>query len=140
MLTIMMNSIVRAGGLVLLGFVLAAPPAVSAQTTKPNQAKGAAEQKPATVKKPSAGPFHAKLAAVDKNGKTITVGKRTFQITSETKLNKAGKAATLDDAVVGEEVSGYVKPNDEGKLVATKVNLGPKADTTNTNIDKKKKP
>ena len=137
----MMNSIVRAGGLVLLSFALvAAPPAVSAQTTKTNQAKGAAEQKSAPDKKPSAGPFHAKLTAVDKSGKTITVGKRTFLVTSETKLNKAGKPATLDDAVMGEEVSGYVKPNDEGKLVATKVNFGPKVDATNTNSDKKKKP
>jgi hypothetical protein len=117
---------------------VAALPTVLAQTTKENPAKSA-EKKPTTDKKPSAGPFHAKLAAVDKIGKTITVGKRTFQITSETKLNKAGKPATLDDAVVGEEVSGYVKPNDEGKLVATKVNLGPKADTTDTKSEKKKK-
>jgi len=136
----MINSIVKAGGLMLLGCALmAAPATVSAQTTKENPAKSAAEKKATTDKKPSAGPFHAKLAAVDKSGKTITVGKRTFQITSETKLNKAGKPATLDDAVVGEEVSGYVKPNEEGKLIATKVNFGPKADTANTKSEKKKK-
>lgn len=124
----------------LLGCALvAAPAAVSAQTTKENPSKSPAEKQPTTDKKPSAGPFHAKLAAVDKSAKTITVGKRTFQITSETKLNKAGKPATLDDAVVGEEVSGYVKPNDQGKLVATKVNFGPKADTTNTTKSEKKK-
>src|SRR5437868_1540907 len=53
-------------------------------------------------KKPMAGPFHGKLAKVDKVAKTITVGKRSFQITSETKLKKTGgKPATLDDGVVG---------------------------------------
>ena len=86
----------------LLGCALmAAPATVSAQTTKGNPAKSAAEKKATSDKKPSAGPFHAKLAAVDKSGKTITVGKRTFQITSETKLNKAGKPATLDDESCG---------------------------------------
>jgi len=136
----MINSIIKAGILMVLGGALViAPATVSAQTTKENPAKSAAEKKPSTDKKPTAGPFHAKLAAVDKIGKTITVGKRTFQITSETKLNKAGKPATLNDAVVGEEVSGYVKPNDDGKLVATKVNFGPKTDTTSANGEKKKK-
>jgi hypothetical protein len=73
------------------------------------------------------GPFHGKLAALDKVAKTITVGKRTFQITSATKIKKAGKPATLEDGVVGETVSGYVKPAGEGKLNATTVNFGPKA-------------
>ena len=80
-----------------------------------------------TETKPKAGPFHGKLVAVDKVAKTITVGKRTFQITSETKIKKAGKPATLDDGVVGEEASGYVKPREDGKLMATTVNFGPKA-------------
>ena len=87
--------------------------------------------------KPKAGPFHGKLVAVDKSGKTITVGKRTFLITSETKLKKAGTPATLDDAVVGEEVSGYIKPREDGKLTATTVNLGPKAG--GATAEKKKK-
>ena len=136
----MTNSIVKSGILVLLGCSLVAAPATAlGQTTKENPAKSAAEKKPAADKKPSAGPFHGKLAAMDKITKTITVGKRTFQITSETKLNKAGKPATLDDGVVGEEVSGYVKPNDDGRLVATKVNFGPKADSTTTKSEKTKK-
>ena len=105
----------------------------AAQTTN----KPAASKKSATdtqesskgEKKPAAGPFHGNLAAVDQTGKTISVGKRTFQITSETKIKKEGKPATLKDGVVGEEVSGYVKPNDAGKLVATTVNFGPKPKT-----------
>jgi len=82
-----------------------------------------------TVKKPLPGPFHGKLVALDKTAKTITVGKRTFQITSESKITKAGKPAQLGDGVVGEEVSGYVKPTDSGKLVATTVHFGPKTET-----------
>ena len=78
-------------------------------------------------KPPKPGPFHGKLASVDKVAKTITVGKRTFQITSETKIKKAGKPATLEDGVVGDAVSGYVKPTNDGKLVATTVSFGPKA-------------
>lgn len=81
-----------------------------------------------TEKKPKAGPFHGKLVAIDKIAKTITVGKRTFLITSETKIKKAGKPATLDDGAVGEEVSGYVKPREDGKLAATTVNFGPRAE------------
>lgn len=81
------------------------------------------------VKKPLPGPFHGKLAALDKTAKTITVGKRTFLITSESKISKGGKPAQLADGVVGEEVSGYVKPTDSGKLVATTVHFGPKTET-----------
>jgi hypothetical protein len=90
-----------------------------------------------TEHKSKAGPFHGKLVAVDKVGKTITVGKRTFLITSETKLKKAGKPATLEDATIGEDVSGYVKPKEDGKLTATSVNFGPKAGSTGSETKKK---
>src|ERR1700756_312715 len=56
-----------------------------------------------TENKSKGGPFHGKLVAVDKVAKTITVGKRTFLITSETKIKKGGKPATLEGGVVGEE-------------------------------------
>jgi len=77
-------------------------------------------------KKHVAGPFHGKLLAVNKNAKTISVGKRVFQITSETKMKKAGRPATLQDAIVGEPVSGYVKPTPDGRWIAASVNFGPK--------------
>jgi hypothetical protein len=115
-----------------------APSPVSAQTTnKPTSKKPATETQETakSEKKPSAGPFHGKLAAVDQTAKTISVGKRTFLITAETKIKKDGKPALLKDGVVGEEVSGYVKPNDAGKLVATTVNFGPKS-TANTSEKK----
>jgi hypothetical protein len=105
-----------------------APITSNAQATKP-AASAEKKAKDSSEKKPSAGPFHGKLAAIDQNARTITVGKRTFQITSETKIHKAGKPATLADGVVGEETSGYVKPLDEGKWVATTVNFGPKVES-----------
>lgn len=113
-----------------LAAFIGAPVSLHAQgQDKAADKKAATEKKAGEEKKGAAGPFHGKLAAVDKAGKTITVGKRTFSITSESKLFKAGKPATLEEGVVGEEVSGYVKPDANGKLVATKVNFGPKVET-----------
>jgi hypothetical protein len=101
------------------------PTYAAAQTTNKAASKPAAEAKE-TAKKPVAHPFHGKLAALNKDLKTITVGKSTFHITAETQIKKAGKPATLDDGVIGEQASGYVKPDENGKLIATKVNFGPK--------------
>ena len=123
----------------LLAAAVAGMPAHLPAQTKEKPAKTATEKKEGAEKKPSAGPFHGKLAGVDKTAKTITVGKRTFQITSETKMFKAGKPATLDEGIVGEEASGYVKPTEDGKLVATKVNFGPKTNTEGTKAGEKKK-
>ena len=64
--------------------------------------KSAAVKKDSAVKKKTAHPFHGNLAAVDKTAKTIKVGESIYQITSETKIIKDGKPATLDDGVVGE--------------------------------------
>ncbi|MEK7706763.1 MAG: hypothetical protein AAB380_02050 [Verrucomicrobiota bacterium] len=86
------------------------------------QEKSAAEKK--NTPKGDRGPFRGKVGAVDKQAKTIKVGERTFQITSDTKINKDGKPATLDAGVVGEPVSGYFIKGDDGKLVAKTVNLG----------------
>ncbi len=111
----------------ILALAPSAIPAQNATTEKQTPGPGAQNvdtSKP--IKKPGAGPFHGKLANLDKTARTITVGKRTFQITSETRINRAGKPATLEQAIIGEQVSGYVKPNAQGKLVATTLNLGPK--------------
>lgn len=86
----------------------------------------AVEKKAAKAPKSGALPFHGKLKAVDKTEKTITVGKRTFQITADTKIVKADKPATLSDGVVGEDVSGAYKTESDGKLAATKITFGPK--------------
>src|SRR5438093_7713764 len=115
----MTKSILKVGLLSLVaGGVLLIPALVQGQEKE----KSTAEKKQPAHAKQTTGPFHGKLAAVDKSAKSITVGKRTFYITSETKINKAGKPATLDDGVVGEEASGGFKTADDGKLVVTKLN------------------
>lgn len=119
----MLKSIVKLSAAALLAAAFVATPLpLLAQSTN----KAPAEKIQATAKKSGAGPFHGKLASMDKVAKSITVGKRTFQITSETRIFKGDKPATFDEGTVGEEVSGYVKPTADGKLVATKLTFGAK--------------
>ncbi len=94
------------------------------------------KEKPAKTeetKKPRAYPFHGKLGAVDKKASSITLhGKeksRTFYITAKTKIEKNGKPATLEDAVVGEPVAGSVLPDENGKLMLSSLRLGPKPES-----------
>jgi hypothetical protein len=75
-------------------------------------------------KKPHSLPFHGKLKAVDNNGKTISVGERTFQVTSETKIMKDDKPALLADGVVDQPVTGAYLASADGKLNATTINFG----------------
>lgn len=102
---------------------LAAPAAAQdlKETKKPAAAKVAKEGKQRV-------PFHGKIAAVDATAKTLKVGERTFQVTSATKILKAGKPAVFDDATAGEVVGGtYVKAAD-GKLELQSLRIGPKPD------------
>src|ERR1051325_10445355 len=108
---------------------------VAAVAVTPTQVRGqekkdqpAAEKKEpaAGTKKKASPPVHGKVAAVDKTAATITVGQTTIQITSETKLTKAGKPATMDDVAVGEEATATGKKGDDGKFVAKTVRFGPK--------------
>lgn len=130
-LNYMIRSFFRALTVVLVaGLVVVSAPSALAQTTNQPPTKhnaGEDHATPKNLKKSGAGPFHGKLLALDKQAKTITVGKRTFHITSDTRISKGGKPSTLEEGVIGEPVSGYVKPGADGKLVATKVNFGPKA-------------
>lgn len=81
-------------------------------------------------KKAAGMPFHGKLKAIDKTAKTITYGETTLQITSETKIEKNGKPARLEDGVVGEPVAGNYKKADDGKMNALKVRFGAKPEDT----------
>ena len=81
---------------------------------------------PAKPKKHNNPPFHGKLAAVDTNAKTLTVGTLTLQITPDTKITKDGQPATLSDGVVGQPISGSYKKTDDGKLNAITVHFGAK--------------
>lgn len=110
---------------ILAALVVGVPLTGSAQPTTP-QPPGTSTAGPA---KPRAIPFHGKLGAVDKTNKTITLDektKRTFEITSDTKIMKAGKPATLDDAVVGDDVAGQYVKGVDGKLQAKSVRFGAK--------------
>jgi hypothetical protein len=119
--------------------ISAMPTQLSAQTTN----KPVAEKKSGTAKKESAAkkkvahPFRGNLAAVDKSAKTIKLGESVYQITSETKITKAGKPATLEDGVIGEPVGGYAKPTEDGKMIATTVRFGAKVEVKSA--DKKGK-
>lgn len=111
----------------LAAAIAVAPGQAFGQETK-KEAKGpkAGVEKAEKAGKSRALPLGGKISAVDKTAKTITVRERIFQITSETRISKAGKPATFDDAVVGEEVGiSYVKA-DDGKLTAQSVRIGPR--------------
>ena len=75
---------------------------------------------------------------MDKAAKSITIGKSTYYITSETRIKKDGKDATLDDASVGEQASGYAKPMEGGKMAASSLNIGAKVEEKVTEKKKQK--
>jgi hypothetical protein len=100
--------------------VVVPPPA----TTPPAPAPA---PKPAAKKRaaaPATTPFRGTVSALDTNAMTLTVGQRTFEITSETMITKEEKPAILSDGAVGEPVRGAYKKNAEGKLDATTIRYG----------------
>jgi len=111
------------------------PAAVHAQAST-----NAPEKKLAPAKKQTNNgiPFRGNVKAIDNNAKTLSVGKETFQITSETKIIKMGKPATLADGAVGDMVGGQYHKDADGKLVATSVRFGPKAPVEESNDAKMK--
>jgi Cu/Ag efflux protein CusF len=115
-------------------FALAATGTVQAQDKKPTAA--------ADAKKNGVVPFRGKINEIDKAAKTINIGKekkRTIQITDKTKVTKDGKAATLSDANVGDEVGGSYRDVD-GKLEANSLRIGPKPEgEAKPKSEKKKK-
>ena len=115
------------------------PATLHAQSTNKvaSEKKATKDQKDASEHK-SAHPFHGKLAAIDKSAKTITVGKSVYQITSETKIKKSEKPAVLEDGVIGEPVSGYAKPGENGKMVASTLHFGARAESATAKKSEKK--
>jgi hypothetical protein len=114
----------------LLATIIGLAPMQGLAQEKKKEDPATAEKKSPPKGEKQAGqvPFRGKLVAVDRQAKTIKVGERTFQITSESKLSKAGKPATLDDAVVGDEVGGSYQKNADGTLSAKLVRFGSKAE------------
>ena len=95
----------------------ATTPAAAAQTTPVKKHTAAA---PATL------PFRGTVTTVDTNAMTLTVGKRTFNMTSETAVTRDDKPAVLADGAAGEQVRGSYKKNAEGKLDAVTIHFGGK--------------
>lgn len=120
-----MKNTVKIALVSLIAAGIAAPILLRADDTSTNATQTAApDTTPATPHKHHGAPFHGKLDDVDTNAMTLTVGSRTFQITSKTKITKDGQPAILMDGVIGQPVSGYYHTNDDGDLVATSIHFG----------------
>lgn len=95
------------------------------------RAQDAGTNAPAKPKKHEGLVFRGTVSAIDAKAMTLTVEKRTFVVTAETKVTKDGQPATLTDGVVGEPVAGAYKKADDGKLTATTVHFGAKGEKKN---------
>jgi hypothetical protein len=106
---------------------VAAP--VAAPATTPAAAQTAPVKKhtaAAPAAAPATLPFRGTVTTVDTNAMTLTVGKRTFNMTSETVVTKDDKPAVLADGAAGEPVRGAYKKNTDGKLDAVTIHFGGK--------------
>jgi hypothetical protein len=102
----------------------------------------AADEKPAKKEAAPAAravPFRGKIAAVDKSAKTIKVGERTFHVTSDTRIVKAGKPATLDDATVGEDVGGAYRESEDKKMNLVSLRIGARPEAPKKDAPKEDK-
>jgi hypothetical protein len=126
-----MKSLFKSLRVAVFALVITASPQLLAQTTNkaPAEKKSSTEKKEPAEKKQSTVPFRGNIVTIDKGAKTITVNKRTFQITSETKIFKSDKPATFADGAVGDYVTGSYKKTDDGKLIAHSVYFGGKTHT-----------
>jgi hypothetical protein len=128
-----MNSKIVLFGLITAGLV-ALPVLSHAQ-----DAGSGSTTAPAAAKTQHGEPFHGTVDALDTNAMTLTVGSRTFQITSETRIMKDDKPAVLADGAVGQPVTGYYKPGQDGaNMDASSVYFGTHAKAKAT-VHKKKK-
>jgi hypothetical protein len=117
--------------------VILAMPALSRAQDNSTTPSTNAPAATAPAKKHAGLPFHGNLVSVDTNAMSFVVGTHTITVTSDTKITKDGKPATLSDGVVGQPVSGYYKKGDDGALKATTVHFGvkggkKKTDSTST--------
>lgn len=102
--------------------------AASTTATKPAKKEAPAKGSATKPKDARAVPFKGSVGAVDRTAMTIKVGERTFQVTSSTRILKAGKPATFSDATVGEECAGSYKKTADDKLELLSLRIGAKAD------------
>jgi hypothetical protein len=123
----MKRTILKITALSLFAAAMVAAPMVTRAQDATNTPAMSGQETPVKHKKHDTVSFHGKLSAIDTNAMTLTVGERTFEITSETKITKDGQPATLADGVVGEMAGGAYKKGADGKLSATSVHFGSKS-------------
>jgi Cu/Ag efflux protein CusF len=129
-----MNKLIKFGFIGLMAIaVVGTPVALHAQATN-------APAKKASAKSPTNKtiPFHGNIKAIDNTAKTISIGNEIIQVTSETKITKLGKPATLSDGIAGEPVAGAYHKGTDGKLDAVSVRFGPKPAAETSNKQPKK--
>ena len=133
-----MKSTIKFPLLGLTVLALAAWPLSAAEPAEKGEVKK--EAKPSASKAERTGvavPFHGTLTA--KTDASITIKERVFEVTSETKIVKNGKPATLAEGETGKAVSGQYRKF-EGKLVAKLINFGEKSEAPGkTAVEKVKK-
>jgi len=136
----MKKSIVRIIMFGLVAAVIAITPTQGFAQEKKKKDSSENKEEPKGGKKKRDGlPAGGKLGAVDKKAKTITVADKTYHVTADTRITKAGKPATLDDGVVGEDVGIYYKKGDDDKMTALSVRFGPRPDGGGKDGEKKEK-
>src|SRR5437763_13242967 len=106
-----MKLLIKSVAVTVFAIAVATSGQLQAQTTNkaPVEKKSSTEKKEPAEKKQAPIPFHGNIVTLDKGKMTITVGKRVFQVTSETKIFKSDKPATFADGVVGDYVTGSYK-------------------------------
>lgn len=129
--------------LIVISIVAALAAFTSIPAGAQDKKEAPAEKKAPTEKKAPATaarglPASGKITSVDKTAKTIKVGERVFAITDTTRIQKAGKKATIEDATTGEEVGIYYKEADGGKLELISLRIGPRPERPPAPADKKK--
>ena len=114
-------------------------PAGAAAVNATKKSEADAKEAGAQAEKKREGFRKGKITAIDKVAKTITVGDKVFQVTSDTKIKKAGKPATLDDGAVGDEVGLLAKKSKDGAPALVTLRFGPKPEAEVKGADKKSK-
>jgi hypothetical protein len=108
---------------------LAVPVWLHAQDASPTAPSGADTTPAPSHHKHTGAPFRGTVDGVDTNAMTLTVGSRTFQVTSSTKIQNYGQPGILADATNGEAVTGYYRPDADNTntLDAVTIHLGKSA-------------
>jgi hypothetical protein len=124
--TLMKKHIAKITTLSLIAAAIIVAPTLLRAADASTNAPGSSGQ--AVAPKHNVIPFHGKVTAVDATAMTLTVGKLTLQVASDTKISKDGKPVKLSDGVVGEPVRGAYRKSEGGKLNAVAVHFGAKGE------------